>query len=522
MRFLVKNLAPIYVALVASLMAWLYGGAQSWPLVLTVPWLMLFMVEILLVFPQPHRNESVYDARERVWEKMRADPLVWTAFGLLVLLVIPFVNNGLCPVCDKDLVAQGMNPNPPIRFLPFCVDRYEHLNVFLWCVTALSCMVATKHCLTRHGKRLLLELIAWNGTALAVLGFVQVVCGAPGPFWQTLPNGGKYMHFFSAWGYENMAGDYFTAVFCIAVGLWRWHYDESRTQTLEVSVHSGTKPRDLFWKQNLYLIPAAVCFFAALNTLSRSAIILASSAAAVFFVHTFISFAARVSRSRRVKAVAICGLVLGVIAFCALSYTPKSLKKEVDTLGTTEILDRVTGKGEGKTQADIAIGLWKEHKLFGCGGWGYRHLYFSQVDESVRKRMEKYEWARTGRANVHNDYLQVLAEHGLVGLGAFVAIVFLLLKPYFLAWRVLAKSARFRPAKERPPRPMRIFALPAPAFCIVTAALATFIHGFADCPLRSAAVSTLFFVELAAIEGFMPKVEIPEEPKHRHHHHHHH
>ena len=520
MRFLVRNLAPIYVALVASLMAWLYGGAQSWPLVLTVPWLMLFMAEILFVFPQPRRNESIYDARDRVWEKMRADPLVWTALGLLVLLAVPFVNNGLCATCDKALIAQGMNPDPPVRFLPFCVDRYDHFNVFLWCVTAFSCMIATKHCLTRRGKRLMLGLIAWNGAALAVLGFVQVVCGAPGPFWQTMPNGEKFKHFFSAWGYENMAGDYFTTVFCLAVGLWRWHYDEGRKQSLEISIQSGSKPRDLFWKQNLYLIPAAVCFFAALNTLSRSAIILASSAAVVFFVHTFVSFVARVSRSQRVKAVAICGLVLGVIAFCALSYTPKSLKREAKKIDSTEMLDRVTGKKE--VGVNVAMSLWKQHKLFGCGGWGYRHFYYTLVDESVQKEFAKYEWIRAGKANVHNDYLQVLTEHGLVGLGAFVAIVILLLKPYFLTWRALVKSARFLPEKERPPRPMRIFALPAPAFCILTAVLATFIHGFADCPLRSAAVSTLFFVELAAIEGFMPKVELPEEHHHHHHHHHHH
>jgi len=514
MRFLYRNLAPIYVALVAALMAWICGGTMSGPLLKTVPWLMLFMAEVLFVFPQVRRNETVYDARDRVWEKMHRDPLVWTAFGFLVLLAIPFLNMGLCPTCDRALVAQGLSPKPPAPFLPFCVDWYDHLNVYLWCVTALSCMIATKHCLTKNGKRLLVGLLVWNGAALAVFGFVQVVAGAPGPFWMTLADGKRFEHFFSTWGYENMAGDYFTSMFCLAIALWRWRFDEERAKRLELSSQTHTKPRDLFWKQNVYLLPAAICFFAALNTLSRAAIVLVSSAAGVFFIHTFISFVARVSKARRVKATAICGLLVGIVALVALSYSPKSLKKEVETLGTTEVLDRVTGKGADTVA--VANSIWKEHKLFGCGGWGFRHFYYSQIDEADVATMKKYEWARTGKANVHNDYLQVLVEHGLVGLLALVALVFLLLKPYFQAWRVMVKSARFAAPKERPPRPVQIFALPAPAFCILTGALATFIHGFADCPFRSAAISTLFFVELAAIDGFMPKLELPEEDRKHH------
>ena len=47
----------------------------------------------------------------------------------------------------------------------------------------------------------------------------------------------------------------------------------------------------------------------------------------------------------------------------------------------------------------------------------------------------------------------------------------------------------------------------APAFCILMAAVATVIHAFGDCPLRSPAVLTLFFVSLAAVDGFLPKIQ---------------
>ena len=109
-----------------------------------------------------------------------------------------------------------------------------------------------------------------------------------------------------------------------------------------------------------------------------------------------------------------------------------------------------------------------------------------------------------GGINVHNDYLQLLAEHGTVGFGLLVAMVVLLIMPIAKAWKVLMKATRFLSKKEAPPSPVAFFVLPAPVFCILLTALATLIHAFGDCPLRSPAVLTLFFVSLAAMPGFLP------------------
>ena len=106
---------------------------------------------------------------------------------------------------------------------------------------------------------------------------------------------------------------------------------------------------------------------------------------------------------------------------------------------------------------------------------------------------------------MHNDYLQFLVEHGLVGLGALVAFALLLLWPVFRTWAWLVKGSRFQSKRDRPPQPVQIFALPAPAFCILTADSVALLHAFGDCPLRSPAILTLFFVSLAAIPGFLPK-----------------
>ena len=112
-----------------------------------------------------------------------------------------------------------------------------------------------------------------------------------------------------------------------------------------------------------------------------------------------------------------------------------------------------------------------------------------------------------GGMNVHNDCLQFLAEHGLVGFGTLVAIVVMLVWPIGRTWRRLAREARFIKPKDPLAKPVQIFVLPAGAFCLLIAAIAARVHSFCDCPLRSPAVLALFFVMLAALPGFMPNEE---------------
>ena len=80
----------------------------------------------------------------------------------------------------------------------------------------------------------------------------------------------------------------------------------------------------------------------------------------------------------------------------------------------------------------------------------------------------------------------------------------------------MVDSIRFTPVKDQPPQPVQLFVLPAPVFCILATAVATFIHGFGDCPLRSPAVLTLFFVSLACMDGFLPHVRRHSDER-RHH-----
>ena len=173
MLWLCENFAPFAVAAASSVVVWLFGGTRGSLLLPVVPWLVAILLETLLFFPQRHMGETTYAARERVWRGLKRDPLTWVAFLLFAILLIPFVNNGLCTSCDAKLIAEGLPADPPIPVIPFCMDRMDHLNVVLWFALALSSLVVVRQALTRSGKRLALELLVWNGVGVAAFGFVQ-------------------------------------------------------------------------------------------------------------------------------------------------------------------------------------------------------------------------------------------------------------------------------------------------------------------------------------------------------------
>lgn len=248
------------------------------------------------------------------------------------------------------------------------------------------------------------------------------------------------------------------------------------------------------------LIPALICFYAALNTLSRAGILLASVSAAVLFAHAGVTTLARMPRAARVRAGAFCALALVMIAVAASIFMPEEIKKEVNTLETQGVLDRVTGRQEWHSR--VAIEIFKDYPLFGCGGWGYQH--FSPTKLLDKDGYPRRDWG-AGSANVHNDYLQFLAEHGAVGFLLLAGIVALLVLPAARTWRRLSKAARFLPANRKLPPPQSFFVFPGAAFAALVAAAVPLVHAFGDCPLRSPAILTLFFAALSCVGGFLPR-----------------
>lgn len=507
MSFLYDNIAPLAVAAVASVLVWVFGGAVGSSLVPVLPWLIALMIEAVFFCPQRHHGESIYEARDRVWSALGHARMFWIVLGFLVLLCVPFVNSGLCPSCDAEVIAQGADARPPAPLLPFCVNRMDHLSVVLGFAVMLLSVLGVTFCLTRRGQRLVISIIVWNGLAVALFGFVQGALKAPGPYWMVLQE--TYQpEFFATFGYINMAGDYFTLLFGLAVAMWCYQSEHARRERKareEVErTASSIRKSERFWRANYYLLPVVFFFIAALNTLSRAAIILATITACAYFFHILVMRLSRLSEPRRVTIGVWSVVAFLIVIFFATIFMPNKIRREVGTLSSTAVLDRVTGKGQYHLR--VASSLWSDHLLFGCGGWGYQHLSVPKMQEL---KIDLSQLQKIGGANVHNDYLQVLCEHGIVGFLAVFFTVFLILAPTVSHWKSLVLAARFRNPRHNPlPRPVQIFVLPEPVFVILVACTATLIHAFGDCPLRSVAISDVLLISLAALPGFMPR-EMP-------------
>lgn len=502
---ILRNIVVFHVFAIAALFSWTFGGTQSRVLEPALPWFAAILLCGMLFFPQHRSTESIVDARERVWNGLLRDPLAWVSLALIAIFAIPFVNRGLCPDCDAILIAGGASIEPPISWLPYCVEVHGHLQVFSWFSLGVLSALAVKHSMLKRGKRVLLEMLAWNAAALGVIGFVQQVTGAVGPLWLPIPGVGPQgpAYFFSVWGYPNMAGAFFTFFFAISVGLWQYRMQQMEAAPRAHEFDSIKPPKHMFLRAHYMLFAVGVNFFSAIDTLSRAAMMLVSSLAVLMFVHVFMGYFGKVTQLARLKMIAFGVVAMLLAIFSIAMFTPKPVAKEINTLNETAVLNRITGKGVYHVEVSAAI--LRDSPLFGAGGWGYRHLSGPYLEKLYPDPKKRPAIQVTGGANVHNDYLQFLCEHGVVGGGLILAVFVLLLIPIFRAWRRLYVYAIFAPNNKRPSKPFVLYCMATPVIGILLGCIAVGIHAFGDCPLRTPAVLVAMLMTLAAADGFLPR-----------------
>ena len=491
----IRNAAVFHVFAIVAMFTWICGGIRADLLVSVMPWFLLVLFTGMLFFPQVRHTETIVDARQRVWRGIVHDPLTWVSVALLVLLAIPFVNKGLCPVCDAELIASGADPAPPVKFLPFCVDRVDHYGVYQWFLPLLTATIAAKHSLLKRGKRMLLEMSVWNAVALAILGFVQQATGAQSPLWYGDPLG---CYFFSAWGYPNMAGDYFTFMFIVSVGIWQYRVTQVANAPREREFESIQGPKYRLLTAHYMLLPALLLFVAALDTLSRAAIILSISLFFTGFLFVFFGYFDKASRANKLKMCILAAIALVVASFVAVTFAPKDLKTEAADISGDAVLQRVGGKGQYHQR--VATVIFKEYPAFGVGGWGYKHLCTSYMTPEELKHIQKI-----GGVNVHDDYIQFCCEHGFVGAGLMLAILVLLALPLVRSWRRMYNWALFAPPGRAPAKPLAIYCVPPPVICVCLGCVATFIHSFGDCAMRCPSVLCNLVLGLVCTDGYFPR-----------------
>lgn len=344
-------------------------------------------------------------SRPSLWR----DPVLWAGVVLLALLGFQYANSGRPLVYDSEVAAWVYGP-PPHPGWPFAYDSAEARQMITWFLPAWALALAVRsRTMPRGSARELLVFVALNSAMLSLFGIVQRMSGTGDLYWATPMPG----HFFASFGYENHAASFFLLTSMVSGGL-----------VLDEVFSGATRPIRPAWV-------AAFCAALALNlagvllTYSRAGIVIAALALAAGILYATVA-SRRLIPAVRVKFLAsLVGLCLlgwfAVGATCGptLMRELRSLTGPVVTSPHPDaprssipvLLDRIP-------VAKAALAMWRAHPWFGVGGWGFRYEYLAYVP-----REYTFYLGTAGKANVHNDALQFLAEFGAVGAGSMAVAV---------------------------------------------------------------------------------------------------
>ncbi len=146
-----------------------------------------------------------------------------------------------------------------------------------------------------------------------------------------------------------------------------------------------------------------------------------------------------------------------------------------------------------------ALEMIKAHPVIGVGtgAFGpqyqaYRALVFDRlVDPAATYPASEHSYDEAGHA--HNDWLQLAAENGLVGLALFTLFM----------WAVYTAGVRLlrnRAASQEVPLPFTLYPLPPHLLCGLLAGMsALLVHALVDFPLHQPASTLLFWLGLATV-----------------------
>lgn len=367
---------------------WAFGGAADWLRLYFGWWGGLgALLTLTALQDREARNTG------RLWALTWLWPLA--AFNAFVL--IGCLNPSFRPIQfgpETMLVNSGGRP-----WLPSSAQPALGLGALaLFDGTWISCFNLVLVIRQRRALRGLLLVAAANTFALAVFGTVQKLAQAKGLFFDLVDSPQK--SFFASFVYHNHWGAFIVLMLAACLGLI-WHYTRR------------SESRDLFHTPAFGGLVAV--FFLAVTvplSTSRSCTVLAAVLLAGALLHWLVRLVEKRRRCQESMALPIAGALAALVLAGAGVWQVASGTIAARVAKTREQFDDMRERGDIGSRGLLYRDTWRmaRDKLwFGWGMGSYPHvftLYNSQ--RSVDKLPVFYR-------DAHSDWLQALAEHGLVG-----------------------------------------------------------------------------------------------------------
>jgi O-antigen ligase len=283
------------------------------------------------------------------------------------------------------------------------------------------------------------------------------------------------VQFFSTFGYPNHAGAFFCLVSAVNMGL----------------VIRALAMLDEFNHPILYSITLVLNILGAYLSLCRAAMVLETFLILFALIYGCIYLFPRIGGPGITKIIAAAVVIFLCLGYMAVRVGDFS--REVKSIGQ-ESAETVYG-GSRELLADAAVKIWQDNPWPGVGGWSFKNY--------VALYVPKAEWPRLrnsyGMANVHNDLLQFLCEHGAIGGGLIFGIVVTIL--VHLVWNLIHMKRSFNQLLDK--NSSWFGSLPPTVVLSLVGLACTVVHCTIDLPFRSAAILISWFVILACLPGLI-------------------
>jgi O-antigen ligase len=445
--------------------AWARGGTH-FALQKALPWLGLSVLFCLLAASvQRGQRRDDSPATRALPGTLLRDPVLYLGLAFLLLLVLQWWNSGRVRIFDLETSRWTYAP-PPRPGWPSAITTGEAAEMLRWFFPAWCLLVTLRSGIfSRTATCRLLRAVLVSAAALAALGVAVYASGSQRIFWISPAQG----HFFASFGYANHAGAFFVLCLGLSLGMVTDEFLRLRSRRKHVG-------------RLIILLSITILLLAGANLSLSGAGIALSWGLVLFAVVYGVYWVWELLRvGARVNLIVGCAALLCLGFFFVSGFGQRAFDAETAQLESKSPEWEI---GQRLHQARAAVDIWRDAPWFGVGGWGYRYLFPSYVDDAFWESLsslnpESQAIAKTGKANVHNDPLQFLAEFGVVGGGLMALVVIcLLVRIGACGWEEIRRPGMLCP--------------------LVGAAL-TLLHSLVDLPFRSPAVLYLWLTVLACL-----------------------
>ncbi|MES2692702.1 MAG: O-antigen ligase family protein, partial [Verrucomicrobiota bacterium] len=353
------------------------------------------------------------DFRLVMWPKLIRFPLFWLGLLLLAYILVQALNPAWVYMSDGKY--RWIEPVAHLSWLPSGMETpFADMNA--WRVLVIYSTAWLFACalwvgVTRRATvQWLFTVVAANGALLALIGILQKVTGAKYILW-SLEKANTGSYFFATIIYKNHAGAYFNLVLMLCVALLYWHFSRAERRMERAS------PAPVF------AFASVVLGLGVLLTNSRGAILLLM----LFTLIAFIGFIVR------------CTLYRGegrspwtIVVLCAIFALFIGLGSYF--LNTGKAFDRISKLiSDGREDSSVmtrtfareaTLDMARDNLVTGWGAGSFRHYFpvyqrhYPEIYDVPWNKDAKLRWEYT-----HNDYVQLLAELGLIGAAIIAAML---------------------------------------------------------------------------------------------------